>query len=58
MLRLWNESKMKLRVSEHVCVHIDSNAVSILLFKVSHAGSSPDTQIHDKLLAREAELKA
>lgn len=31
--------------------HTDGNAVSILLFKVSHAGSSPNAGIDDNLQA-------
>lgn len=37
--------------SAGISSHIASNTISILLFKVSHAESSPNTGIDDNLLA-------
>lgn len=37
--------------SHWISGHTDGNAISILLFKISHTGSSPNTGIDDNLLA-------
>lgn len=52
---IWTASKMKLRLPEATSTGISSHTarytISILLFKVSHAESSPNTGIDDNLLA-------